>query len=177
MIARQNSAWAGPLGLAHAVIQAWALVGGLFLIALVVMNTGSVISAALIGKPFPGDYELTEQFVAVAAFSFLAYCQIQDANVTADIFTSGASPRFIAFMKLLTAVIALIFGTILVYEMSRGLVDTRKYGYQTAVLGLPIWYTYIPIVISLVMLVLAAITSLIESVLAAISPAEAGEDA
>ena len=60
------------------------------------MNAISVTGSAVFGRPFPGDFELTEMGVAVAAFSFLPYCQLTGANVTADIFTSGASRAWIA---------------------------------------------------------------------------------
>jgi TRAP-type C4-dicarboxylate transport system permease small subunit len=160
-----NTAWAGPIGFAHRLVEWWAVAGGVFLILIVIMNTTSVVMAALFGRPFAGDYEMTEQLVAVAAFAFLPYCQIKGANVTADIFTSKAGPRFIGFVTALASALALAFAAILLWQMTKGMIDTRKYNYQTAVLGLPTWYTYIPILGSLLVLAVASVVTLIESVL------------
>ncbi|MEK9725330.1 MAG: hypothetical protein VW405_17875, partial [Rhodospirillaceae bacterium] len=74
--------WARPIGLAHRLIAGWALLGGLVLLAVVLINAYSIVTAALINKPFPGDFELTEMGVAVASFCFLPYCQLTGANVT-----------------------------------------------------------------------------------------------
>ena len=80
----------------------WALFGGEVLLLVVGINMVSVIGT-LFGMSFPGDFELTEMGVAVAAFAFLPFCQVTGANVTADIFTAGASPRWVARFTFLGA--------------------------------------------------------------------------
>src|SRR3546814_20911353 len=74
--------------LARAAITAWALLGGLVLVAVVLINVLSVIGG-VVWRPFPGDFEMTEIGIAVAAFAFLPYCHLTGANVNADIFTIG----------------------------------------------------------------------------------------
>jgi hypothetical protein len=106
---------AGPIGLARNVIKVWALMGGVSLVAVVAINVISVVGA-VVWKPFPGDFEMTEVGVAVAAFAFLPYCQLTGANVTADIFTAGASPRWIAAFTLLGSIIALGFSLVLLRQ-------------------------------------------------------------
>ncbi|PKP84516.1 MAG: hypothetical protein CVT80_07695, partial [Alphaproteobacteria bacterium HGW-Alphaproteobacteria-2] len=64
--------------LARRTITAWALLGGGVLLAVVAMNTTSVISAVF-WKPLPGDFEMTEMGIAVAAFAFLPWCQMTGA--------------------------------------------------------------------------------------------------
>ena len=158
------NAWARPVGLVRHLIEWWAVFGGAVLVAVVSMATWSVISAALWGKPFAGDYELTELGVAITAFAFLPYCQLTGANVTADIFTSRASPRFIAFMGLVTSVVAFGFALILLRQMTLGMIDQRYYRYITAVLAVPKWYAFVPILISLTLLAVAALITGYESV-------------
>ncbi|QIE57785.1 TRAP transporter small permease [Pikeienuella piscinae] len=123
------------------------------------MNVVSVVGAA-IWVPFPGDFEMTEVGVAVAAFAFLPYCQLTDSNVTADIFTAGASRRWIARFRLLASVVALLFGALLLWRMFAGMESQREYGYTTTILQLPIWLAFIPILISLALLVAAALISI-----------------
>ncbi len=97
--------------------------------------------------------------VAVSVFMFLPYCQLSDANVTADIFTAHASPRTIARLKLLSAFIALGFSVLLIWRMYAGLLDYRQYVETTTILHIPIWYAYIPALMSLALLVLASLIS------------------
>lgn len=152
-----------PLGLACAVITGWALLGGIVLVAVVLVNVLSV-AGAIVWRPFPGDFETTEIGVAVAAFAFLPYCQLTGANVTADIFTAWASPRWVAGFSLLGALVALGFGLLLLWRMYFGLLDQKAYGYTTAILQFPHWVAFVPILISLALLVVAACITLLENI-------------
>lgn len=152
---------AGPFGLARFVITAWALLGGVVLAAVVLVNVVSV-AGAIVWKPFPGDFEMTEVGVAVAAFAFLPYCQLTGANVTADIFTSGASPRWIAAFSLLASVVALGFSLLLLWRMYLGMLDQKAYGYTTAILQFPHWVAFLPILASLALLAVASLITLLE---------------
>lgn len=141
----------------------WAILGGLVLIAVVIVNVVSVVSSAVVNKGFPGDFELTELGVAIAAFSFLPYCQIAGLNVTADIFTAGASRFWLALFSLLAAVVALCFGALLLWRMYYGMLDQRTYDSTTAILQIPLWWAYAPCLLSLALLVLASFASLTNS--------------
>lgn len=155
----------GPLWLrgARRLIELWALLGGLLLLAIVLLTVYSVVSGALLGRPLPGDFELVEVGVAVAAFSFLPYCQLSGANVTADIFTSRAGPRTVARLSLVASLIALAFSVLLFWRMQAGMADYRLYEETTAILQIPIWMAFVPILASLALLTLASLISLLET--------------
>ncbi|MCP1170398.1 TRAP transporter small permease [Limimaricola litoreus] len=150
---------AGITGAVDRLVTAWALFGGLVLLAVIAVNLAAVIGA-MVGRSFPGDFELTEMGVAVAVFAFLPYCQIRDANVTADIFTAGAGPRLLAALRALAALVAAGFAAILLWRMSAGMTDQRDYGYATTILQLPIWYAFVPVLVSLALLAAAALVTL-----------------
>lgn len=141
----------------------WAILGGFVLLAVIVVNVISVVSAAVFTKGFPGDFELTELGVAIAAFSFLPYCQIAGLNVTADIFTSGASRFWLALFSLLGAIVALGFGALLLWRMYFGMIDQHTYDSTTAILQIPLWWAYAACLLSLALLVLASFASLVDS--------------
>jgi len=145
------------------VIEWWALVGGIVLLGVALMTTWSAFSGWVFGKPLAGDFELTEIFVAVAIFAFLPYCQLVDANVTADLFTARAGPRTLAAFGLLAALLALGIAVLLAWRTWAGLLDYRKYVETTAILKIPIWTAYVPALASLALLVLACLISLSES--------------
>jgi TRAP-type C4-dicarboxylate transport system permease small subunit len=152
----------GLLGVAAAVIHLWAIAGGVVLLAVVLVNVASV-AGGIVWKPFPGDFELTEMGVAIAAFAFLPFCQLTDANVTADIFTARASERWVAGFRLAAALVALGFALLLAWRMFYGMGDQRTYGYTTTILQIPVWWAFVPILVSLVLLAVASLVTLIES--------------
>ena len=156
--------WARFDSLARRVIEGWALLGGVLLIVIALMNTWSILSLAILGFPVPGDFEMVEMGVAIAAFSFLPYCQLKDANVTADIFTAAASPATIAVFRFLAAIVAAFFSVVLLWRMSDGMMSYMRYDEVTTILGIPIWTAYPSILISLALLVLAAAVTLHEAI-------------
>jgi TRAP-type C4-dicarboxylate transport system permease small subunit len=152
-----GNAAAEPRAFVARVIEVWALLGGFVLLGIVLMVAWSATRGYFFNRPLQGDVEMTEMWVAVAAFMFLPYCQLTGANVTADIFTARAGPRTIALLELLSAVIALGFSVLLLWRMYYGLLDYREYVETTTTLHVPIWYAYIPALISLALLALASL--------------------
>lgn len=150
-------------GLVLRICTAWAILGGLVLLAVVVLNVASVINQIISNRALAGDFELTEMGVAVAAFAFLPYCQIAGLNVTADIFTARASRFWLSLFALLGAAVALAFGAILLWRMYYGMIDQRTYDSTTAILQVPLWWGYAGCLLSLVLLVVASFASLVEA--------------
>ena len=148
-----------PQGFLQRVIEVWALLGGVVLLAIALMTAWSATSGWLFGRPLPGDVELVEMLTAVSVFMFLPYCQLTGANVTADLFTANAGPRTIALLGLLAAVVAMGFSVLLLWRMYLGLLDYRQYVETTTILRIPIWYAYLPILASLALLAAAALGS------------------
>jgi TRAP-type C4-dicarboxylate transport system permease small subunit len=153
----------GASRLLRRVIEYWALAGGIILLGVALMTAWSAGTGWVLGRPLPGDFELTEIFVAVAIFAFLPYCQLTDANVTADLFTARAGPRTLAALGVLAALLALGIAILLTWRTWAGLIDYRKYVETTAILKIPIWTAYVPALVSLGLLVLACVLSLLES--------------
>ncbi len=162
MGAFQQLGRSGFTGALEKLIVGWALSGGFLLLIVVAVNIYSTLGN-IWSAPFPGDLELTELGVAIAVFSFLPFCQITQSNVTADIFTTNASPRIKALLALLTSVIATGFGLLLLWRMYLGMSDQKEYEYITAILQIPVWYAYVPVLISLCLLSLGALLTLQET--------------
>ncbi|QFS84929.1 Tripartite ATP-independent periplasmic transporter, DctQ component (plasmid) [Roseivivax sp. THAF40] len=153
-----------PLGrYLEKAIDAWALLGGAVLVVLVLINVWSVVGGAL-GLPFAGDVELTEMGVAMAAFSFLPFCQLHGHNVRADIFTQNAGPKVRRTLDTVASAMALGFAALLLWRMYFGLLDQKSYNYSSTILQVPLWWPYVPILVSLVLLVVAAAMTLLRDV-------------
>jgi TRAP-type C4-dicarboxylate transport system permease small subunit len=139
------------------------VLGGVVLLAVVMVNVASVVGAAVVNRSLPGDFELTEMGVAVAVFAFLPWCQIAGLNVTADIFTARASRFWLAVFSLLGALVALCFGALLLWRMYYGMVDQRTYDTTTAILQIPLWWGSGLCLLSLALLVVASFASLVDA--------------
>ena len=152
----------GWTGAAERLINFWSLVGGVMVVAVVLMNVWAVV-ASILGIPFAGDFELTQMGIAIAAFAFLPYCQITGGNVTADIFTARASQFWVSVFALAASIVALLFGLLLLYSMYGGMLSQRQYNYTTAILQIPIWWPYLPCLFSLVLLAVASLITLLDN--------------
>ena len=146
--------------LGEKLISVWALVGGLILLSVVSLNIGSIIGGIVLIH-IPGDFELTQIGVAVAVFCFLPYCQLHKHNVTADIFTFWANNKTILLFRIGGAVVALLFSILLLWRMTDGMLDQKKYDYTTAILQFPVWMAFIPVLISLCLLAMASFMTII----------------
>ena len=131
-----------------AAAYAVALAGGVLLLAIMAMTMVSIVARALVGRPIPGDYELVEFGCAVAVFAFLPYCHVSRGNVLVE-FATAAMPAHVR--ALLDGTIDLAFGAIaalLTWRLALGGIELRGYHEETMVLRLPVWWAFVPIVVS-----------------------------
>ncbi|WP_386175781.1 TRAP transporter small permease [Sulfitobacter sp. R86518] len=168
-----------------------AVIGGLVLMALVLMTTASIIGRTvnkMLHSPFfqekltglsqglidmgigeiNGNYELLEAGVAFAIFSFLPICQYYGAHATVDVFTSFLPARvnrwIMAFWEIvLAAVIVLI-----IWRLYEGMQRYLGNGETTLFLQFPVWWAYAASfasgVIASVVSVYCAVIRLIEAI-------------
>lgn len=142
-----------------------ALIGGLVLVAVIVLTTASIIGRSLnkmlhsdtaesllgtvsqklldlgIGE-VNGSYELLEAGVAFAIFSFFPICQLYGAHATVDIFTSKlpdpVNRAILAFWEvILTAALILIS-----WRLYEGMQRYIGNGETTFFLQFPVWWAY-----------------------------------
>ncbi len=150
-------------GALQRTIDVWALLGGVVLVILVLVNVWAVVGE-FFGVGFAGSVELTEMGVAAAAFTFLPYCQLHRQNVRADLFTSAAGPLARRILDSVASAVALGFAALLLWRMFFGLIDQRTFGYSSTILQIPTWWVFVPVLISLFLLVVAAVMTLLADV-------------
>ena len=139
------------------VIGGWALVGGAIICGLVLLTATSAASNLAFNRPIPGDYELVKHFVAIAIFTFLPYCQLAGANVTVDIFTERMGARAKSAMLAFSSLLAALFALLMLRQMAYGFRDYIRYPETTATLHVPLWTAFPPILLSLALLLIAAL--------------------
>lgn len=132
----------------------FAGIGGLTLLAMMLMTVASVTLRGVVGRPISGDFELVEMGSAIAIFCFLPWCQISGGNVLVDFFTQKTGPRVNHLLEALGDLLYLLIAALLLWRMWYGASEMREYGEQTMVLRLPIWTSFIIILPAMALLVM-----------------------
>jgi TRAP-type C4-dicarboxylate transport system permease small subunit len=131
----------------QALAKGLAILGGLVLLALIVLSTISIAGRGLVGLdiglgPVPGDFEIIEAGCAFAVFSFLPWCQIRRGHVTVDILARLSSERAQAGMELAGNFLMTAAAGLIAWRLILGMLDKQLYGDTTFILQFPAWWGY-----------------------------------
>ena len=140
-----------PLALKHAptdpvgrllfrLCQAFALAGGLVLVAMTLMSLASIVGRAVFTRPLPGDYELVQLGCAIAVSAFLPFCQMRGGHVLVDFFTANSRPAIRASLDTLGALLLAIAAAVITWRLVAGALSFRAANEQTTILELPTWW-------------------------------------
>lgn len=128
-----------------------ALIGGMVLTAVMLVAVVSIIGryarrSGLPGLerlgPVPGDFEIVSMGAGIAIFCFLAWAQFNRGHITVDIFISRLSPQIKAALSVAGNLLMTVMAVILAQQVGIGLEEKRRFGETTAILQLPIWWSY-----------------------------------
>ena len=148
---------ADPLGrLILGICRAFAIAGGLVLIAMAVMSSASILSRWLLGRALVGDFELVQMGCAIAVSAFLPFCQMRRGHVIVDFFTVGLPRRMRARFDGCGALLLAACAALIAWRMAIGLADARASGESSMLLAVPVWYAYAGMVPSFALLAIAA---------------------
>ena len=144
-------------GLAHGS----ALIGGVVLIALILLTTLSILGRELsklvhgLGEgglgalilatgvnEIKGTYELTEAGVAFAIFSFLPICQFYGQHATVDVFTSTLPRRGLGWLRAFWEIVLSAIIVFITVRLFGGLERYLGNGETTLFLQFPLWWAY-----------------------------------
>ncbi len=96
---------------------ALVLLGGIFLVGMVLLTTGNIISR-LIWVPIPGTFELMGFFGAVVASFALGYTQRQKGHIAVDILI-GAFPRRVKkALECFNSLVCLLFFCLIAWQVA-----------------------------------------------------------
>lgn len=148
-----------------AVTSGFATLGGVALVVIALITVYSIIGRAFVRgipdfallswwRPVRGDFELVELGTAIAIFSFLPYTQLVRGNVLVDFFTAKSSARAKAGFAILAnlllfAIVGLITWRMVVHLFAQ---QSARYVQTTMLLGIPIWWGYVPAVLAMLLL-------------------------
>lgn len=134
--------------------EAFALLGGVIVIALIAMSVISIIGRKLFAIVVPGDLEIMQMGTAVAVAAFLPYCQMNDDHVRVDFFTAGLPERVRALLESVAAILLSACAVLIAWRTSVAAVDSYESGETSLMVGWPVWVAIAALVPSFVLLAL-----------------------
>lgn len=136
-----------------ALCRVFAGIGGITLLAMMLMTVSSVLKRSVLGAPIPGDFELVEIGSAIAIFCFLPWCQSTGGNVLVDFFTQKTGARTNHLLEAGGDLLYLLIAALLLWRMIHGGMEMREYGEQSMVLRIPVWWSFVAIIPAMGLLV------------------------
>ena len=125
-----------------------AILGGLTLVIVILINFVSILSRIIFLNPLVGDFELVEIGSAIAIASFLPLCHLKKGNVIVDFITAKLNFKKIAFLDCVSSVIYGLIALFFTWRMFFGAKDMYNYQEETMLLQFPIWIPFLPVTFS-----------------------------
>ena len=138
----------------------WALMGGLILLAIVLVTVSNVAAFALdrLARLFggtvsglPGYEDFVRLAISAAALMLLPYCQLKRGHVVVDLFAGVLPPAVRQSLTRISLAAMAALALFLAYWMALGMQETRADGALSRVLGWPEWPFYLPGFVSLLL--------------------------
>ncbi|MGQ0546086.1 MAG: TRAP transporter small permease [Betaproteobacteria bacterium] len=141
----------------HAVVMAWATIGGLVLIGIALLTTANAVLGTAFGVHISGEFEMAELGVAMVVFTFMPLAQLRRGYVIVDLFTQRAAPRTRAALDAAAGLVFALCMALITWRMFLGGIDIAETGERTAVLQIRYWWAFAVAVPSLALLVAACL--------------------
>ena len=142
-----------------------AYLGGVMLVALIVLICVSVVGRSLNGMlhsdlitgimpgvanallslgigPVNGDFEMIESGVAFSIFAFLPLCQITGGHASVDIFTARFPDGLNRILRMVTEIVFAAVLVLIAVQLYAGMLSKIDSGQTTLLLEYPVWWGY-----------------------------------
>ncbi len=124
-----------------------AALGGMVVLSVATIVTASVLMRNLGLRGISGDFELVQMSCVFAAGLFLPLCQLSKGHVMVDIFTAWLPRSMVAYLdRFWTLVFAAAWGLLCFYTFE-GMQEIRDYNDLTMLLRIPVWWSFVPVII------------------------------
>lgn len=142
------------------LISIWALLGGVLLMAIVLVTTLNVgafsldRAARLMGTSvsgLPGYEDFVRLAISAVALMFFPYCQLRRGHVNVDLFAQHFPSPVRRALDVLWLVVTAAVALGLAGYMVQGLQESRSDHVVSPVLGWPEWPFYAPGIVSLIL--------------------------
>lgn len=116
-----------------------AIVGGIVMVAIVVISSVSLLGRKIAASPITGDVEIVQMLSAPALACFFAYCHLTRGDVRVDIIADRLGPRWARRLEALGSFLLGLVAALLAWRTAIGAIALRDVGETSALLAWPIW--------------------------------------
>jgi len=147
------------------VIEGWAIAGGLFTLAIVLVTTANILLFAFdrvarifggVVEGLPGYEDFVSLTVSCAALMFVPLCQLKRGHIAIDVFTERLPLHMQRGLDRLWSAAVCLLALFLAYWMILGMMEVRADHGLSPVIGWPLWPFYIPGILSLLLWAMVA---------------------
>ncbi len=144
-------------GLLEMLCRLSAIAGGIAMVGITLITTGSIVGRNLFGTPLLGDTEIVEEGIAFAVASFMPICQWRGSNIIVDFFTTKASDSTRALLDRIGALTVATMMGLVAWRTVVGAISEYQSGSTSMLMQWPVWQVYAAMVPSLVLAAVLAI--------------------
>jgi TRAP-type C4-dicarboxylate transport system permease small subunit len=122
-----------------------AVLGGLMLMAMVLMVVVSIVGRALIFvglRPITGDYELVSVGMGFAVFAFMPWAHLQRGHALVSLVTDSFGVQANNWILVITDLAMLAMSAFLAWRLYFGMMDKFAYKETTLLLRFPLGWAY-----------------------------------
>ena len=119
-----------------------ALLGGVFMVAIMLITCASVIGRELMDHALVGDFELVGVVCGLAIAMFMPWCQLRRGNILVDFFTAGAPPKLNVWLDRVGALFVALVMVLLAWRSAVGGINAWENHASSMMLGVPHWWVY-----------------------------------
>lgn len=149
---------AGP-GPLTGLTEKLAMIGGLLVLGAATLVCVSVGLRWLAATSVPGDFELVQIAVALAAFAFLPYSQIRRGNIIVTTFTAGLPVRVQNAMDAFWDLVWAGFAALIAWRLGVGALEMIANHTTSMVSGIPLGWAVAAAALMAVLLSVAGIAT------------------
>ncbi|MGX9393999.1 TRAP transporter small permease (plasmid) [Nitrobacteraceae bacterium UC4446_H13] len=152
----QNSLELGSFGRSlFRASRALAIIGGVVMVAIVLISLASLLGRKISAAPITGDVEIVQMLSAPALACFFAYCHLTRGDVRVDMIADRLGSRWAMRLEALGSVLLGLVAAILAWRTAVGAIALREVGETSALLSWPIWVSQALVVPGFVLQALA----------------------
>jgi len=124
------------------IVRGLALVGGLVLLAMVLLTVADVVARKIANAPIFGVQNISELALVVVVFAAMAYCGRERGHVAVDLIGAFAGPRVLRITDTLVSLIGAAIFFILTWRALVAAGHTFSSGRVSNLLDIPHWPFY-----------------------------------
>ena len=133
------------------IAQVCTVLAAIALLVMVAALVMDVVMSNLFRRPIVGMFDLVESTLVVLVFLGFPATFLHSGHIAVDVVDHFVSPRAVARLKWLAALVSLGFLVFLAWQMVGPALDAWRFGERKQELGLPLWALWIPMILGVVL--------------------------